>query len=102
MGMLITVTEKPSARRDVVRFELNRAITGMAHDRYRSSADVDGTRPPDEVARRLFNHGGVTAVTVHGNQVTVELEPGASTHGMAATIADLFIHYRPGVLPSIP
>jgi hypothetical protein len=102
MGMLITVTEKPSARRDVVRFELNRAITGMGHDRYRSRAEAEGSRPPDELARRLFDCGGVSTVTVHGNQVTVELEPGASTDGMAEAIADLFTYYRPGVLPSIP
>ena len=66
MGQLITVTEKPSARRDIVRFETNRALTGMAHDRYTSVEDADGTRPPDVLARLLFEHGGVSRVTVHG------------------------------------
>lgn len=102
MGMLITVTEKPSARHGVVRFETNRALTGMGHERYRSLADVFGNRPPDLVARALFEHGGASAVHVHGNQVTVELAPGASTSGMASAIGDVFIHYKPGVLPSIP
>jgi hypothetical protein len=102
MGMLIAVTEKPSAKHGVVRFETNRALTGMGHERYRSVDDLLGDRPPDLVARALFGHGGVDAIHIHGNQVTVELTPGASTAGMADAIADVFIHYKPGVLPSIP
>ena len=101
MGQLITVTEKPSARHGVVRFETNRALTGMAHERYRTIDDTFGTRPPDVLARALFEHGGVQSVSVHGNIVTVELRPGAGTEGMAVLIEDLFIHYKPGVTPSI-
>lgn len=102
MGMLITVTEKPCARSGSVRFETNRALTGMAHERYRSLADCEGTRPPDLAARALFELGHVEAVHVHGNVITVSLKPGASTEGMAEAISDLFIHYRPGVTPSLP
>ena len=102
MGMLITVTEKSSARHGVVRFETNRALTGMGHERYRSVEDIVESRPPDLEARALFEHGGAQAVHVHGNQVTVELRPGGSTAGMADAITDLFIHYKPGVTPSIP
>ena len=102
MGMLINVTEKPSARHGVVRFETNRALTGMGHERYKSLADIIGVRPPDLVAKVLFEQGGASAVSIHGNQVTVELRPGGSTAGMAEAISDVFIHYKPGVLPSIP
>jgi hypothetical protein len=102
MGMLITVTEKSSARHGVVRFETNRALTGMGHERYRSLADVNESRPPDLVARALFEHGGAKAIHVHGNQITVELRDGGTTDGMAEAISDLFIHYKPGVTPSIP
>ena len=101
MGQLITVTEKPSARHGVVRFETNRALTGMAHERYRSIDDTFGTRPPDVLAKALFEHGGVQSVSIHGNIVTLELRPGAGTAGMAALIEGLFIHYKPGVTPSI-
>lgn len=100
MGMLITVTEKNSARRGVVRFETNRALTGMAHERFRSDVPVIGTRPPDELARRLFAHGGAATVHVHSNQILVELAPGGSTEGMAQIITDLFTHYTPGIVPS--
>jgi hypothetical protein len=34
--------------------------------------------------------------------VTVELEPGAAGHGLKDLIERLFIHYLPGVTPSIP
>ena len=102
MGMLITVTEKPSARHGIVRFETNRAITGMGHERYHSGDDAFGTRPPDVLARALFEHGGTESVHVHGNEVTVVLRDGATTDGMAMLIQNLFIHYKPGVTPSIP
>jgi hypothetical protein len=36
MGMLISVVEKPSAKHGIVRFETNRALTGMAHERYKT------------------------------------------------------------------
>lgn len=102
MGMLITVTEKPSAQHGVVRFETNRALTGMAHERYAAGQEIDGDRGPDRVARALFEHGGARSVHVHGNQILVELAPGGSTDGMAELIENLFIHYRPGVTPSLP
>ncbi len=34
MGQPITVTEKPTKRAGIVRFELNRALTGMGHEQY--------------------------------------------------------------------
>jgi hypothetical protein len=101
MGQLITVTEKPSARHGIVRFETNRALTGMAHERYASLEDAWGPRPPDVVARGLIEGGNAKAVHIHGNVITVELRDGAETTGMADLIADLFIHYKPGVLPTI-
>jgi hypothetical protein len=102
MGMLITVTEKPSARHGVVRFETNRALTGMGHERYRSVADIYSDRPADLVAKVLLDHGDAAGIHIHGNQITVELRPGGSPAGMADLISDVFIHYKPGVTPSIP
>ena len=99
MGQPITVVAKPTTRSDVVRFEINRSLTGMGHERYRSREDATGPRPPDELARRLFDHGGVESVHVFSNVVTVDLAPGASSAGMADVIHRLFIHYVPGVLP---
>ena len=102
MGQPVTVLEKPSAVPGVVRFETNRPLTGMDHERYTAGDEIPGDRPVDELARRLFDHGGVESVHVNGNVATVQLEQGGSTDGMRELIEDLFIHYRPGVEPEIP
>ena len=99
MGQPITVVERPTARPDVVRFEINRSLTGMAHESYRSREDATGPRPPDELARRLFDHGGVEAIHVYSNVITVDLASGASAAGLADVVEGLFTHYVPGVLP---
>ena len=101
MGQLITVTEKPSAKHGIVRFETNRAITGMGHERYNSIDDISENRPPDVLARLLFETGKVSSMHIYGNIVTLTLKGGAQTDGMAKIIEDLFIHYKPGVVPSI-
>lgn len=97
MGQEITVTEQPTAKAGVIRFELNRSLTGMGHELYQSREDAIGPRPVDELARRLFDHGGVDAVHIYSNIVTVELAPGSTGDGMADVIHNLFIYYRPGV-----
>ncbi len=102
MGQPISVVDKPSSKPGVVRFEINRSLTGMGHERYRSAEDATGDRPPDALARRLFEHGGVASVHVYSNVITVELAEGGSAEGMRELIEELFIHYREGVQPSLP
>lgn len=97
MGQLITVNRKRGIRPDVVIFELNRSLTGMGHERYRSAADASGLRPVDALARRLFEAGGVEGVHIYSNVVTVDLTPGATGDGLADVIRDLFTYYREGV-----
>jgi hypothetical protein len=80
-----------------VVFDLNRSLTGMGHERYRSRADAVGDRPPDVLARRLLERSGVRSVHIYSNVVTVELAPGASSAGLADIITDLFTYYREGV-----
>jgi hypothetical protein len=102
MGQPITVIEKPTTKPGVIRFELNRSLTGMGHERYSSRASATGVRPVDELARRLFDHGGVRSVHVYSNVVTVELESGASSAGLQQVIEDLFLYYSEGVVPAEP
>ena len=97
MGQLITVSRKPSIRPDVAIFELNRSLTGMGHERYKSAADAVRPRPVDELARRLFEAGGVEGVHIYSNMVTVDLAQGATGDGMEQIIRDLFTYYREGV-----
>lgn len=93
MGQPITVTEKRGERGDIVRFDLNRSLTGMGHERYRAGQEIVGQRPPDELARRLFGHGGVEAVHIYSNVITVDLAEGASSEGLADIVHGLFVHY---------
>ena len=99
MGQPITVEEKPSATPGIVRFELNRSLTGMGHERYRSREDASGERIVDELVRRLFDVGSVAGVHVYSNVITVDLAKGATSAGLADVIHELFVYYTPGVVP---
>ena len=101
MGQAITVTVRPGVRGDVRHFELNRSLTGMQIQRYTASRPVAGTKPPDELARRLFALG-VSAVTIYSSVVTVVAPAvawGSLEPKVQDTIANLFIHYRDGEPP---
>jgi hypothetical protein len=71
VGQEITITTTAGASDDVRTFDTNRSLTGMEIERYRSVDQAEGNRPPDVLARRLFDLGA-TAVTVYSNVVTVE------------------------------
>jgi hypothetical protein len=101
MGQPITVVQKQSRRPGIIRFDLNRVLTGMGHEEYRSAEDATGHRPPDQLARRLFEHPAVKAVHIYGNEVTVELHPWTTADGLKEAIEGLYTHYLPGVQPSI-
>ena len=94
MGQPVAVIEKPTAVPGVVRFETNRVLSGMSHERYVPSRPVEGERPPDVVARRLFDRGGVASVHVNGNVITVQLEQGSDATGIREIIEGLYTYYR--------
>lgn len=98
MGQQVTVIEKPSSRAGIVRYELNRVLTGMGHESYSGAPGAGAVRPPDELARRLFARGGIKTVHVNGSVVTVELAAAGST-GIREIIEGLYTYYVPGVLP---
>jgi hypothetical protein len=102
MGQPITVVEQRSSRPGVMRFEINRPLTGMGHERYARSDVIEGGRPVDELARRLLATGQIEALHANGSVVTVDLAGGASGEGLADIIRQLFIHYREGVVPTVP
>jgi Scaffold protein Nfu/NifU N terminal len=93
MGQPITVVEKPSPRPGVARFETNRSLTGMGHERYASAEDILDDRPVDELARRLFATGGVDSVHVNSSVVTVHLTGSVETGQLLDVIRGLYIHY---------
>ncbi len=102
MGEPVTVVESPSSRHGVVRFETNRNFTGMGHERYVVDTEVVGDRPPDAIARLLFDTGKVSKVHVYAQTITVTLDQGADSSGLADLLRDLYIHYKPGVRVPVP
>ena len=102
MGQPVTVIEKAAATPGVVRFEINRSITGMGIERFASPESAFGPAPAAELARRLFDHGGVTGVTVFSNVITVDLAEGATSAGLREIIEELFLYYREGVEVVMP
>ena len=102
MGQPVAVTERSTSKPGVVRFDLNRSLTGMGHERYRAGSEITGDRPPDVVARRIFERGGVEEVHIFSNAVTVTLGEGGSADGIREMLENLYVHYLPGVKPSIP
>ncbi len=99
MGQPVAVTEKPGTRPGIVRFETNRNLTGMGHERFRSADEAVGSRPAAELARRLFATGQVEAVHVYLNMVTVDLRKGFTGEGLRDIVEGLYTYYTPGVVP---
>ncbi|MGI9601596.1 MAG: hypothetical protein ACR2QE_06915 [Acidimicrobiales bacterium] len=99
MGQLVRVIEKPSSRAEVVRYETNRVFTGMGHRRFKSAADAVGQTPSDELARRLFDRGGIDSLHVNGNIITIDLAQ-RGTDGIVEIIEGLYTYWQPGMEPA--
>ena len=100
MGQTVTFVSTNSPRPGIIRFELNRSLTGMGHERYVETDEIVGNRPPDELARRFFGTGKFESVHIYGHVVTAELKE-AGDSGVVDAIADLYTYYVPGVeIPS--
>lgn len=99
MGQLVAVTEKPTPRPGVVRFEVNRILTGMGHERFESIDEALGVKPAAVLARRLFETGQVAAVHVYANIVTVTLCEGCTASGFDEILRDLYQYWKPGMTP---
>ncbi|MGH9273981.1 MAG: NifU N-terminal domain-containing protein [Acidimicrobiales bacterium] len=93
MGQPITVVEKPSSNPAVLRFETNRPLTGMGHERYTSAPSEMLMKTGDELARRLFAAGGIETVHINGSVVTVTLSGGRTGAGLGDIVRSLFLHY---------
>jgi hypothetical protein len=95
MGQPINVVEKPSRTPGIARFEINRSLTGMGHERYASAEDIVDNRAVDELARRLFATGGVTRVHVNSSIITVALADGWAGEQLLDVIRGLYVYYPP-------
>lgn len=102
MGQPVLVTETSTATPGVMRYELNRALTGSGHEHYSREKAIVANRPPDVLASRLMEaNADIQRVHIFSNVVTVELTAGSDTSGLIDVIRDLYVHYVPGVVPSL-
>jgi hypothetical protein len=99
MGQLVAVEQKAGGSSTIVRFETNRSLTGMGHERFTSAAEAKGPRPAAVIARRFFESGHVAWVHVYGNIITASLEAGASQAGLNEIVRDLYQYWKPGMVP---
>lgn len=99
MGQLVGVVEKPSSAPGVVRFELNRSLSGMGHERFASVVDAIGPSPSASLARELFATGQVDGVHVYGNMVTVDISKGFDSVGLSDIVVEMYRYWKPGVVP---
>ena len=103
MGQPVAVVEKPSTMPGIVRFEANRTLTGMGHERFASTGDAVGPRPAAELARRLFATGKVAGVHIYANMITVDLAgdhtAANDTDGLLDVVRDLHKYWMPGMEP---
>lgn len=98
MGQPVTVIQKSVTKPGVLRFEINRSITGMDHERYSQEQEILGRRPPDELARALFGLGGIERIHINSNVITIDQAKGQITPAqIVKTITEMFTYYLPGV-----
>ncbi len=100
MGQPVTFLRTTSPRPGIVRFELNRTVTGMGHEHYRAGEEIIGDRPCDDLARRLLDTDKIASVHIHGSIVTAELAV-SDESGISDAISGLYTYYLEGVeIPS--
>lgn len=97
MGQLVGVVEKPSTTPGVVRFELNRSLSGMGHERFMSVDDAIGSKPAPSLARLLFATGKVAGVHIYSNMVMVDITEGFDSGGLADIVREMYRYWKPGV-----
>ena len=98
MGQPVTVIQKSATKPGVLRFEINRSITGMDHERYSHDDEIHGNRPPDQLAISLFGLGGIDRIHINSNVVTLDLgKGGVNPVEIINTITKMFTFYLPGV-----
>jgi Scaffold protein Nfu/NifU N terminal len=97
MGQQVAVTERPSPRPGVMRFETNRSLTGMGHEHFSSISDAIGPRPAAAIARQLLATGKVDSVYVYGNIITVDVTKGYTAEGLGDVVRNMYQYWKPGM-----
>ena len=96
MGQPVTFIRSNSPRPGVVRLELNRSLTGMGHEHYVAGQTIQGDRPPDVLAKRIFELGNVASIHIYSSMLTITLAT-TEQRDLEQVVSGLFTYYVPGV-----
>lgn len=99
MGQMVSVVQRPSTMPGVIRFEANRNLTGMGHERFTSASDAIGDRPAASLARKLLSTGKVDSVHIYGNVITVDVRKGHTVDGLDEVVRTMYQYWKPGMVP---
>jgi len=101
MGQPVTLIKTSSPRSGIVRFELNRSLTGMGHVRFEAGDEITATDPAATLARRIFEtSASVDSVHIYSSMVTVHFSE-TDGGGIEEVIGGLYTYYLPGTeIPS--
>jgi hypothetical protein len=99
MGQMVSVVQRPSSTPGIIRFEANRNLTGMGHERFVSASDAIGDRPAASLARKLLSTGKVDAVHIFGNVITIDVARGYSADGLDEVVRTMYQYWKPGMVP---
>ena len=98
MGQPINVVFTRSSKPEIYRFEVNRCLTGMDHERFQVDDEIIGDIPSDDLAMRLFSLEGVAGIHLNSNMITVKSDGSElSIEELIETISDLHIFYNDGI-----
>ena len=114
MGKSVQIVAFARPRAGYVRIEIARSLSGTGHECYESSPPEGADRPTDVLARSLFETGFVKRVHIFSNVITIALQSGVTAvnetratmeeseieDGLRTVVEQLFVHYRPGVMPT--
>lgn len=114
MGKSVQIVAFARPRAGYLRIEIDRSLSGTGHESYESAPPEEADRPTDVLARSLFATGFVKRVHIFSNVITIALVEDSSTvhHArdtmeeseqdvqLRTVVEQLFVHYRPGVLPT--
>ena len=81
----------------MIRFELNRSLTGMGHEHFASVSDAVGPRPAAALARQLLATGKVDSVYMYGNIVTIDIAKGYTADGLDDVVRNMYQYWKPGM-----
>jgi hypothetical protein len=81
----------------MIRFELNRSLTGMGHEHFASVSDAVGPRPAAALARQLLATGKVDSVYMYGNIVSIDVAKGYTADGLDDVVRNMYQYWKPGM-----